>query len=202
MSAGKDAALIVIGPPKWSPEPNNLDNPVPPEDDAVLLRLSEDGRATAYSGKVEYGQGIRSGFAYAVADELDLPVDSVEVVLGDTRRVPYDRGTTGSASTRTVGLQLRRAAAAARQTLIGLAAEEWGTDAGGLQVREGEVLEIMPEGHVGGPYRNRGIRRWGRQDLFGLMGETRADDGSGDEALEEDSQGGRRGRALHHWQSS
>ena len=139
MSAGKDAALVVIGPPKWSLDP---ENPVPPEDDAVLLRLGEDGRATAYSGKVEYGQGIRSGFAYAVADELDLPVDSVEVVLGDTRMVPYDRGTTGSASTRTVGLQLRRAAAAARQALIGLAAEEWATDAGGITAEKGEVLEI------------------------------------------------------------
>ncbi|MCH7738931.1 MAG: xanthine dehydrogenase family protein molybdopterin-binding subunit [Chloroflexi bacterium] len=132
------AALVVVGQPKWSLE---LENPVPAEDDAVLLIIGEDGRATAYSGKVEYGQGIRSGFAYAVADELDLPVDSVEVVLGDTRRVPYDRGTTGSASTRTVGLQLRRAAAAARQALIGMAAEQWRTDAGGLTVRDGEVLD-------------------------------------------------------------
>ena len=53
-----EAALIVVGPPKWSNDP---ENPVPEEDAAVLLAFSENGRVTAYSGKVEYGQGIRSG---------------------------------------------------------------------------------------------------------------------------------------------
>lgn len=103
---------------------------------------------TAYSGKVEYGQGIRSGFTRAIAKELDVDPFEVDVVLGDTASVPFDRGTTGSASTRTVGLQLRRAAATARRELIDLAAgrrktkagSDLGTAAGAVVAADGRTL--------------------------------------------------------------
>ena len=134
----EEAALVITGPPRWIEEPGPLD---PPGEDATLLSMDRRGEVTALSGKVDYGQGIRSGFALAVADELDVPVASVRVVLGDTRFVPYDRGTTGSASTRTVGFQLRRAAATARRTLIGLAAERWAVDADRLGTGEGKVFD-------------------------------------------------------------
>ena len=88
---------------------------------ATWLVVHPDGTATARAGKVEYGQGIRSGLAVEVADELRLPLDRVEVILGDTDRVPWDMGTFGSQSTARVGLQLRKAAATAREALLGLA---------------------------------------------------------------------------------
>ena len=99
-NAHEDAALIVMGPPRWIEDPALRDTAGA---EARLLSMDRQGRVTAFSGKVEYGQGIRSGFALAIADELDVPVASVRVVLGDTGMVPHDRGTTGSASTRTVG---------------------------------------------------------------------------------------------------
>jgi nicotinate dehydrogenase subunit B len=134
----QEAALVVTGPPQWGGE---LGLRQPPGPDATLLVMDRQGHATAFSGKVEYGQGIRSGFSLAIADELDLPLASVQLVLGDTNLVPYDSGTTGSASTREVGIQLRRAAATARRALMALAAERWGVDAASLSTSEGQVFQ-------------------------------------------------------------
>jgi CO/xanthine dehydrogenase Mo-binding subunit len=50
------------------------------------LRVGQDGEITLSTGKVEYGQGIQTGFAQLVADELDVRFDSVQVVMGSTRR--------------------------------------------------------------------------------------------------------------------
>jgi isoquinoline 1-oxidoreductase len=81
---------------------------------ARWLLVRPDGKATAFAGKVEYGQNIRTGLAMEVADELRLPLDQVEVLLGDTDLTPWDMGTFGSQSTARAGLQLRLAAATAR----------------------------------------------------------------------------------------
>ena len=116
----EDAAIVVTGPPQWAGELELREAPGP---EATLLTMDRQGDAVAFSGKVEYGQGIRTGFSLAIADELDVPLASVRLILGDTDLVPYDRGTTGSVSTMTVGIQLRRAAATARRALIALAAE-------------------------------------------------------------------------------
>jgi len=132
-----DIALTIVGTPRWSLEP---DPRTPPGDPATLLTIARDGVITAFSGKVEYGQGIRNGFAMEIADELDVAVDSVRIILGDTDLVPQDRGTTGSASTRTVGIQLRRAAATARLTLIDLAATRLELGADSLKTLDGRVV--------------------------------------------------------------
>src|SRR5688572_11378493 len=85
------------------------------------LTVDSDGQVTVYCGKVEYGRGIRWGLAIAAAKELGLQAADVEVVLGDTARVPWDIGTFGSQSTRHSGGQVRKAAATARQALLELA---------------------------------------------------------------------------------
>lgn len=89
---------------------------------ATWLTIDNEGNVTLFAGKVEYGQGIRWGLAIAVADELGLEPAQVEVVLGDTDRVPWDIGTFGSQSTRFTGVQVRKAAATARHALLELAA--------------------------------------------------------------------------------
>ncbi len=111
---------------------------VPREIDA-WVHIGEDGRVTACSGKAEVGQNARTSLTMAVADELNLPMGSVRMVLGDTDLVPYDPGTFGSRTTPTMVPQLRRAAAAARGLLLGLAAERWGVEAGSLNVFDGQV---------------------------------------------------------------
>ena len=81
------------------------------------IRVDADGRVTVFSGKVEFGQGIRTAFAKIVAGELGVPIERITVVLGDTAQVPYDRGTFGSRSIAQDGEILRRAAAHARGLL-------------------------------------------------------------------------------------
>jgi nicotinate dehydrogenase subunit B len=113
---------------------------LPQQHTATWLAVRPDGSVTAYAGKVEYGQGIRTGFAMEVADELRVPLGSVEVVLGDTDLVPWDWGTVGSQSTATVGLQLRKAAATARQVLLELATSRLDLPATELVCRDGRVV--------------------------------------------------------------
>ena len=132
-----DAPLTIVGPSIAEP-----DTPEAANLEERLLVITKEGKVIVFSGKVEYGQGIRSGFQLAVADELDVPLPAVHVVLGDTKMVPYDRGTTGSASTRTVGLQLRRAAATARDTLLNLAAQKWAVPNSELETKNGQVVRV------------------------------------------------------------
>jgi len=103
------------------------------------IRVEPDGSITAFSGKIEFGQGIRTAFAQLVANELDLPVDRVRVVLGDTEQVPFDFGTFGSHSVAQEAPALRRAAAFARRTLIERAAARLGLPATRLQTRDGTI---------------------------------------------------------------
>lgn len=88
------------------------------------LHITGDGAVTVYTGKVEVGQNIRTSLAQVVAEELSTPIASVRLVMGDTGLSPYDIGTFSSLTTRTIGTQLRRIAAAAKGLVLGLAAQE------------------------------------------------------------------------------
>src|SRR5437867_6807850 len=120
------------------------------------IRIERDGTVTALSGKIDFGQGIRTAFAQIVADELDVPIERVNVVLGDTDQVPFDFGTFGSHSVAQETPLLRKAAAFARQQLIdrasaklGLPPEKLDTEAGaivggGKRVPYAELLDSEP----------------------------------------------------------
>ena len=81
-------------------------------------------RVTVYTGKVEVGQNARTSLTQAVAEELRTPVSSIRMVMGDTELTPFDMGTFGSQTTPRMWPQIRKAAAAAREMLIDLAAAE------------------------------------------------------------------------------
>ncbi len=110
-----------------------------PREISAWLHIGEDGAVTASTGKVEVGQNARTSLTMAVADELRLPVESVRMVMGDTDHVPFDMGTFGSRTTPTMVPQMRRAAAAARTLLLGLAAEKLGVDRGSLDAAGGRI---------------------------------------------------------------
>lgn len=114
----------------------------PPDDLSAWLRIAPDGQVTVFTGKVEVGQGIRTSLAQMVGDELGVPLSSVEMVMGETDRVPYDGGTYGSLTTRTMGIRLRAAAARARGILTQMAAEKWGVAPEKVLVRDGRVSVI------------------------------------------------------------
>ncbi len=113
---------------------------LPKEIDA-WLHIGEDGRVTVYTGKAEMGQNIRTSLTQAVAEELHVGMEKIELVMGDTELTPFDMGTFGSRTTPTMNLQLRRVAAAARDALIGLAAAQWKVDAQSLVAENGRVRD-------------------------------------------------------------
>ena len=107
----------------------------------AYLRIGEDGRVTCFTGKVELGQGPMTSLAQTLADELDVPLESVDMVMGDTARCPYDAGTWGSMTTPYFGPVLRAAGAEARAVLIGLAAVRLKVPKDQLDVENGVVFD-------------------------------------------------------------
>lgn len=96
-----------------------------PNEIGAWIHIDEKGMVSVFTGKVEIGQNIRTSLAQAVAEELHVPLTTVRLVMADTDLVPFDMGTFGSLTTPRMAPQLRKAAAAARETLIALAAEHW-----------------------------------------------------------------------------
>jgi nicotinate dehydrogenase subunit B len=112
-----------------------------PQQIDAWLHLGENGKVTVYTGKVEVGQNIRSSLSQAVAEELRVPIDRIEMVMGDTQLTPFDMGTFGSRTTPTMNPQLRKVAAATREILIGLAASQWKTDPRQVVASEGKIVD-------------------------------------------------------------
>jgi nicotinate dehydrogenase subunit B len=110
-----------------------------PTDISAWLHIGEDGAVTVYTGKVEIGQNVRTSLSQAVAEELQLPVERITMVMADTERVPNDGGTSGSQSTPQTFAHLRRVAAAAREALVDLAAEKTKFDRDKFVVADGKV---------------------------------------------------------------
>ncbi len=110
-----------------------------PQDIGAWLHIDANGTVAAFTGKVEVGQNARTSLSMAIAEELGAPLSSVELVMGDTDRTPYDIGTVGSQTTPNMVPQPRRAAAAARQALVDLAAAKWNVPAAGLRAHDGSV---------------------------------------------------------------
>jgi isoquinoline 1-oxidoreductase len=93
-----------------------------------------------FTGKIEMGQGIHTSLAQMLAEELDVPLNRVDMVMGDTALCPYDGGTFGSRSTKYFGPPLRQAAAEARGVLIQLASEKLGVPEEKLAIKEGTIF--------------------------------------------------------------
>jgi isoquinoline 1-oxidoreductase len=112
-----------------------------PSDFNAYLRIGEDGRVACYTGKIEMGQGIVTSLAQMLADEMDLHIDNVDMVMGDTDLCPFDRGTFGSLSTRAFGPSLRTAGAEARRVLIEMASEQLKVPVSALATEGGAVFD-------------------------------------------------------------
>jgi CO/xanthine dehydrogenase Mo-binding subunit len=108
------------------------------------IRIGTDGNTTVCTGKVELGQGIVTALAQIAAEELDLPLERVQLISGDTERTPNEGVTAGSQSTENSGTALRLAGAQVRAILLELAAKRLGADAAALSVTEGVV--VAPDG--------------------------------------------------------
>jgi nicotinate dehydrogenase subunit B len=110
------------------------------------IRIGADGNATVCTGKVELGQGIVTALAQIAAEELDLPLERVRMISGDTERTPNEGVTAGSQSIENSGTALRLAGAQVRAILLELAAKRLGADAAVLSVTDG--LIAAPDGRT------------------------------------------------------
>lgn len=110
-----------------------------PQQIGAWLHIGEEGEVTAFTGKVELGQGARTELSLVVAEELRAPLSSIRMVMGDTDLTPFDQGTHGSQTTPNMVPQLRRAAAAAREMLAQVAAERWKVDRAQVVTSDGKA---------------------------------------------------------------
>ncbi len=109
----------------------------------AYLKIGDNGRVSLFCSKIEMGQGIITSMAQMLAEELDVQLDSIDMVMGDTMLCPWDSGTTGSRSTKFYGPPLRRAGAEARAILLKMAAEQLNIVPERLVVKNGVVSDKM-----------------------------------------------------------
>jgi len=103
------------------------------------VAVGPDGIVTAFFGKPDVGQGVDVAIAQIVAEELDVPVDRVAVVLADSALTCNQGGVSGSTGIQRGGIALRNAAAEARRLLLERAAEKLATPVERLTVTDGVV---------------------------------------------------------------
>ena len=113
-----------------------------PKDFNAYLHIETNGRVTGYVGRVELGQGTKTSLAQCIAEELDVPFDKVDMVMGDTDLCPWDMGTFGSLSFNLFQSILRGASAEARAVLLQMASEKLQVPVAQLQVKNGVVSVI------------------------------------------------------------
>ncbi len=106
---------------------------------SARVHLGKDGSITVLTGKVEGGQGARAELTEAAAEELRVPGERVQLIMGDTGLTPDDGTTAGSASTPRSVPAVRRGAAAAREVLVQFAARRWAVAPESVTVRDGQA---------------------------------------------------------------
>jgi isoquinoline 1-oxidoreductase beta subunit len=111
----------------------------------AFVRVAPDDTITVVIGKSEMGQGIYTGLAMALAEELDVDPARVTVEFAGADpafNVPFMpiQFTGGSMSTSTTYMQLREAGARARAMLLAAAAQKWNVDVAGLSTSDGKVI--------------------------------------------------------------
>jgi isoquinoline 1-oxidoreductase subunit beta len=142
LASGRAPQALTALPELEMPEltPAEKNDPVHP-----YIRITSDGTIVVYSSQIEMGQGIHTGLATIVAEELDADLDAVQVVnaangaapSGDLYGNPFSGGfqiTGASTSTRAFWVRYRLVAAQARARLVAAAAEEWQVPADEIEV--------------------------------------------------------------------
>ncbi len=129
--------LVVVLPPR-TPGKSDSSEWRPPTGGA-WIHVSTSGRVQGFSGKAEVGQGTRTALTLVIAEELRVPVEQVDVQMGDTDLCPWDMGTFGSRSMPDAAPALGITAAGAREVLTTLAATRSGLARSDLEARDGAV---------------------------------------------------------------
>ncbi|MGH7111883.1 MAG: molybdopterin cofactor-binding domain-containing protein, partial [Stellaceae bacterium] len=135
-SAAEAATAALAGSPGAA---GNGITPPPADKLYAWLAVHPDNTATLFTGKVETGTGVGTALAQIAAEELDFPIDRLDVVMGTTSETVDQGPSYGSRTIRYAGPQIRQAAAAGRQVLLGLAAAHFNAPVKQLATHDGTI---------------------------------------------------------------
>ncbi|MEA2907802.1 MAG: nicotinate dehydrogenase subunit [Alphaproteobacteria bacterium] len=113
--------------------------PLTPDQLSSYIAINADGTVSGYFGKMDMGQGLFTAIGQIVAEELDVPLKAVKLIMGDTATSVDQGGASGSTGVQNGGKQMRVAAAEARRILVEMAAQKFGVEPGSLIVVDGIV---------------------------------------------------------------
>ncbi|MBD0347906.1 MAG: xanthine dehydrogenase family protein molybdopterin-binding subunit [Thermoleophilia bacterium] len=122
------------------------------------VRVGPDGRAAVITAMQDIGTGSRTAMAQIAAEELGLPLDRVDVALGDSARGPYASISAGSSTIPSMGPAVRSAAADAARQIVEIAAQRYDREERVLSLRDGHVVSTD-----GGS--------WPLEEIAGLLGD-------------------------------
>ncbi|MFC1492349.1 molybdopterin cofactor-binding domain-containing protein [candidate division KSB1 bacterium] len=135
---GGIAILFTIGDPRYLLAQRGSQYPT---DFNAYFLIKEDGIIDLYSGKIEMGQGAVTSLSQTAAEELDVALDRINIIMGDTDLCPFDSGTYGSLTTRFFHPPVKAAAASAKAVLMELASENLNVPESRLIADNGTIYE-------------------------------------------------------------
>ena len=106
----------------------------------AFLAIRKDGSAVVYSGKVDLGTGHRIAMRQLVGEELSLPITRIDLIEGDSALTPNQGPTAGSTGIMRGGMELRQAAATAREGLLAMGAARLQKPVAELTLVDGSVV--------------------------------------------------------------
>ncbi|TMK77371.1 MAG: xanthine dehydrogenase family protein molybdopterin-binding subunit [Actinobacteria bacterium] len=104
------------------------------------IRVGSDGRATVITAMQDIGTGSRTAMAQIAAEELGVPVDRVDVALGDSARGPYASISAGSSTIPSMGPAVRQAANDVKRQILEIAAQRYDREERVLDIEDGYVV--------------------------------------------------------------
>jgi CO/xanthine dehydrogenase Mo-binding subunit len=104
------------------------------------VRVGSDGRATVITAMQDIGTGTATAMAQIAAEELGMPLDRVDFVMGDSARGPYASVSAGSSTTPSMGPAVRAAAADAGRQIVEIAAQRFDKEDRVLSLSNGNVV--------------------------------------------------------------
>ena len=117
--------------------------------DRMDLRFNPDGTLTILGGTHSHGQGHATVFAQMVHDWLDVPLEMIRYVQGDTARVAIGRGTYGARSAVVGGNALKAASDALIEKARRMAATLMEADAADVEFKDGQLRVVGTDKAIG-----------------------------------------------------